>query len=413
MTNNTKLSTQPYKGTRDFLPEDFRRRQYLFDAWSKVCKQFGYEQYDTPILEPAELYRSKTSDEIVNEESFLFTDRGGREVMMRPEMTPSVSRIVAGKRQEMGYPLRLFSIPNCFRYERPQKGRLREFWQLNVDVFGVEGPEADAEMIQVADAILKELGASPTMYEIQISERGILDWLLKEKLGLNDADAKTALQLVDKKSKISGEDFVSGLTKLGVEQEEVNTVNSILKVENLDQLPAECQELPWFKNLQTVFKILAGSGIAFKFKPEIARGFDYYTGLVFEVFDTDPTNNRAMFGGGRYDGLVANFGVDQLPTTGFGMGDTVISEMLNARGLWPELSPDTDVMLLPIGVAALGQVGRFAAELRAEGKNVAIDYDVNRKLDKRIKSAEKLGIKQVGFIGEDELLSEQVTFKEI
>lgn len=409
----TKLSTQPYKGTRDFLPEDFRKRQYLFDAWTKVCQQFGYEQYDTPILEPADLYRSKTSDEIVNEESFLFTDRGGREVMMRPEMTPSVSRLVAGKRQEMGYPLRLFSIPNCFRYERPQKGRLREFWQLNVDLFGVEGPEADAEMIQIADGILKELGAKPEMYDIQISDRRMLDWLLKEKLGLNEESASKAIQLIDKKAKISGGDFASGLIDLGVEQEEVNIINNFLAVKSLDELPEECQDKDWYKELKTVFMILAGSKIAFTFNPEIVRGFSYYTALVFEVFDTDPTNNRSMFGGGRYDGLVANFGVDGLAVTGFGMGDTVLSEMLTARGLWPELKPNTDLMLIPLDEESLNQVSNFANKLRSDGKNIAIDYKINRKLEKRIKAAEKLGIKQVGFLGADELASGNITLKDI
>ena len=403
MTNKKPLATQPYKGTRDFYPEDFKKRQYIFDAWTKVCQQFGYEQYDTPILEPADLYRSKTSDEIVNEESFLFTDRGGREVMMRPEMTPSVSRLVAGRRQESGYPLRLFSIPNCFRYERPQKGRLREFWQLNVDLFGAEGPEADAELIMVADAIMKQLGARSEMYDIQISDRRMLDWLLKEKLGLGDESSTKAIALIDKKSKISGGDFASGLIDLGIEQEEVNIINNFLAVKSLDEIPEECSQKDWYKDLQSVFMALAGSKIAFSFKPEIVRGFSYYTAIVFEVFDTDPTNNRSMFGGGRYDGLVANFGVDNLPVTGFGMGDAVLSEMLTARNLWPDIKASTDIMLIPLDQESLDQVNQFAAELRQEGKNIAIDYNISRKYDKRVKAAQKLQIPQVATIENGEL----------
>lgn len=403
MTNKKLLATQPYKGTRDFYPEDFKKRQYIFDAWTKVCQQFGYEQYDSPILEPVDLYRSKTSDEIVNEESFLFTDRGGREVMMRPEMTPSVSRLVAGRRQESGYPLRLFSIPNCFRYERPQKGRLREFWQLNVDLFGVEGPEADAEMIQVADAIMKQLGATPEMYDIQISDRRMLDWLLKESLGLDNDSASKAIQLIDKKSKISGGDFASGLIDLGIEQEEVNVINNFLSFKSLDDLPKECNEKDWYKDLQSVFMTLAGSNVAFTFRPEIVRGFSYYTAIVFEVFDTDPTNNRSMFGGGRYDGLVANFGVENLPVTGFGMGDAVLSEMLTSRGLWPDLKPNTDLMLIPLDQESLNQVSLIANKLRQEGKNVAIDYNISRKYEKRIKAAQKLQIPQVAKIENGQL----------
>lgn len=169
------LNTQPYKGTRDFYPQDMRLRTFMFDKWRQVCRNFGYEEYDGPILEPLELYASKTSEEIVNDQSYNFTDRGGRKVIMRPEMTPTVSRMVAARRQELGYPLRLFSIPNCFRYERPQKGRLREFWQLNADLFGVEGIEADIEIIQLADALMKSFGANTGSYEIRINSRKLLN----------------------------------------------------------------------------------------------------------------------------------------------------------------------------------------------------------------------------------------------
>ena len=169
------LSTQPYKGTRDFYPEDMRLRKWMFAKWRKVVESFGYEEYDGPILESMDLFTAKTSEEIVNDQSFNFEDRGGRRVIMRPEMTPTVSRMVAARRQELGYPLRLYSIPNCFRYERQQRGRLREFWQLNVDLFGVEGIEADVEMILMVDALMKEFDAKEGQYEIRINSRAMLD----------------------------------------------------------------------------------------------------------------------------------------------------------------------------------------------------------------------------------------------
>ncbi len=406
-------STQPYKGTRDFYPEEFAKRQYLFDVWTKVCQRYGYEQYDTPILEPLELYASKTSEEIVGKESFVFTDRGGREVMLRPEMTPSLARIIAGKRQELGYPLRLFVIPGCYRYERPQKGRWREFWQLNADIFGSADPNSDAEIIMLADSILKELGAKPEMYDIQISDRRFLDWLLQEKLNLSSENALQAIRLIDKKSKISKEYFNSGLQELGVNQDGLILANQILEVGELGELPEEAKAQDWYEYLEAAFEVLDSAGVKFNFNPQIARGFDYYTGFVFEVFDTDPTNNRAMFGGGRYDGLVAKFGVDPVPVVGFGMGDAVQWEMLDANNLWPALPPATEAMLIPLNLSSVSKANKFAAELRKQGQNIAIDFDVQRKLEKRIKAAQKLQIPKIGIIGDNENSFKDIKFKEL
>lgn len=406
-------STQPYKGTRDFYPEEFAKRQYLFDVWTKVCQRYGYEQYDTPILEPLELYASKTSEEIVGKESFVFTDRGGREVMLRPEMTPSLARIIAGKRQELGYPLRLFVIPGCYRYERPQKGRWREFWQLNADIFGSADPNSDAEIIMLADSILKELGAKPEMYDIQISDRRFLDWLLQEKLNLSSENALQAIRLIDKKSKISKEDFNSGLQELGVNQDGLMLTSKILGAGKLDELPEDAKTEDWYEYLKKAFEVLDSAGVKFNFNPQIARGFDYYTGFVFEVFDTDPTNNRAMFGGGRYDGLVAKFGVDPVPVVGFGMGDAVQWEMLDANNLWPALPPATEAMLIPLNLSSVSKANKFAAELRKQGQNIAIDFDVQRKLEKRIKAAQKLQIPKIGIIGDNENSFKDIKFKEL
>ena len=164
----SKLSTNPYKGTRDFYPEDLRVRNYIFDKWREVCRSFGYEEYDASVIEPMDLYTAKTSEEIVSSQTFSFEDRGGRKVTLRPEMTPSVSRMVAARRMELGYPLRLFSIPNCFRYERMQRGRTREFWQLNADLFGVDGIEAEVEILLLTDQLMKVFGATEDMYEIRI-----------------------------------------------------------------------------------------------------------------------------------------------------------------------------------------------------------------------------------------------------
>lgn len=393
-----KLNTQPYKGTRDYYPEDMRLRNWIFETWRKVCQSFGYEEYDAPILEPLELYASKTSEEVVNEQSYTFTDRGDRKVIMRPEMTPSVSRMVAARRQELGYPLRLFSIPNCFRYERPQRGRLREFWQLNADVFGIEGLDGDVEAILLADSIMQAFGASRDSYEFQISSRKVVDEVFDE-LGLDKAQRSAALGIIDKKEKVQASQW----DKLFDELLGQETASKLIKALQDESVP---------ENAQQVIETLQKQGINnIKFNRYLARGFEYYTDIVFEVFDTNPDNNRSMFGGGRYDGLIAEFGVDPLPTVGFGMGDVTLVNFLESNGLLPTLETETDIYIATIGdVAEPAQV--VARKLRSQGKNVAVDL-TGRKLDKQIKTAEKKGIKQVLFVGEQELMSGEFKLKDL
>ena len=395
-----KLSTQPYKGTRDFYPDDMRIRKWMFDKWRKACESFGYEEYDGPILEPLELFASKTSDEIVNEQTYSFTDRGDRKIVMRPEMTPTVSRMVAAKRQELGYPLRLYSIPNCFRYERPQKGRLREFWQLNADIFGIEGIDADVEIILLADSIMKSFGASPDQYEIQVSSRKIVDDIFDD-LQLDKQKRKTLISLIDKKEKVSIDDWEK-LFFDALDKEQAVRLLAFLKDESI---PA---------NAMKVINQLKEQGLEnVVFNRYLARGFDYYTDIVFEVFDTNPDNNRSMFGGGRYDGLVGQFGVEPVPTVGFGMGDATFMNFLEANKLIPDEAkePETDIYIATIGdVAADAQY--IAGLLRNEGVNVAVDLS-SKKLEKQIKTADKKGIKNVLFVGEEEIRTMQFKLKNI
>jgi len=208
------LNTQPYKGARDFYPEDKRKQDYIFNIWREEARRFGYEEYDAPIIEPLEIYAAKTSDEIVNEQTYVFEDRGGRKVTLRPEMTPTVSRMVAGRRQELVYPLRWFSIPNLWRYERPQRGRLREHWQLNVDLFGVAGIEGDHELILLMDSIMQRFGAMRDMYLIRLSSRELIDYILNDLYDLDIATAKNVIHLIDKMHKLEPEDFKNALKEL-------------------------------------------------------------------------------------------------------------------------------------------------------------------------------------------------------
>ncbi len=391
------LSTQPYKGARDFYPQDMLIRNWIFSKWRKTCEQFGYEEYDGPTLEPLELYTSKTSEEIVNQQTYSFTDRGDRRVVMRPEMTPTISRMVAARRQELAYPLRLYSIANFFRYEQPQKGRAREFWQLNADLFGLEGIDADFEVIQLADTLLKSFGARPEMYEIRINSRQLLNKRI-EAAGLKGAaNLNEVVGLVDKKDKLSQDEFNRRLA------EHVEEPEKLSKYINEDGATADYEILR---------KKLSKLGIEnVSFDGYLARGFDYYTDFVFEVFDTDPANNRSMFGGGRYDGLVGEFGVEPIPTVGFAMGDVTLLEFLKSHNLLENLRITTDVRVILIGDNYEPAQG-IVAELRAKGVNVAVDFS-GRKLDMQLKHAIKSGVRYVLFIGEAELASGQFKLRDL
>src|SRR3990167_398005 len=321
------LSTQNYKGTRDFYPDEMRLRKWMFSKWREVMESFGYEEYDGPILESLDLFTAKTSEEIVNDQSFNFTDRGGRRVIMRPEMTPTVSRMVAKKRQELGYPLRLYSIPNCFRYERQQRGRLREFWQLNADIFGVEGVQAEFEMMLLINKLMESFGATEDMYEIRINSRMFLDKRIAE------AGVKTSLpeitRLIDAFEKLEADIFTQKL------KDQVEDAEKLYSFLTNDGGTAEGDEL--------INKAKKAGVKNIRFVPTIARGFEYYTDIVFEVFDKNPDNNRSMFGGGRYDGLVGEFGVDPVPTVGFGMGDVTFQNFLETNDLIDDLKTETDL----------------------------------------------------------------------
>lgn len=403
------LPIQPYKGARDFYPEDKRIQKYMFRTIRTAVESFGYEEYDAPILEPLELYLAKSGEEIVNEQTYAFTDRGGRQVAIRPEMTPTVSRMVAARRQELAYPLRWYSIPNLWRYERPQRGRLREHWQLNVDLFGLEGVHAESETISVADAILRSFGAKRSMYEIRLNHRGLVDYMLGQYLGLDAVQAHSMAKLIDRMAKMDKAAFEMQADAICTpgqrEQGTLQALLALLHTKELSHLPDQLKAHPAVHDLVSLIDGLKDSGVTnVRFDVTLMRGFDYYTGIVFEVFDLNPENNRSMFGGGRYDGLVGLFGVEPVATVGFGMGDVTLQNFLESHGLLPDLDCDTDLYVVLIGDVA-GQAARIVKEMRDNGLRVAVDY-TGRKPDKQIKVASKKGIPYVLFVGERELQDE-------
>lgn len=376
---------EPYKGVRDFYPEDQRVQNYIFAAMRKAVESFGYEEMNASVLESTELYLSKTSEEIVNEQTYTFKDRGERMVTLRPEMTPTVARMVAARKREFGYPLRLYSIQNFFRYERPQRGRLREFWQLNADLFGVAGIEADIEAISVAHRVMKEMGAHEGDFIIKIGNREFLD-AVYDTVGVPDSERQNMTRLLDAKDK--GADVPKDL---------------------LDAL-SKPNDFPYFKNLQGALRE-RGIGNAV-LDGNIARGFDYYTGLVFEVFDTNPANPRAMFGGGRYDKLIGQYGSEEVPAVGFAMGDVIAKDFLETHNLLPPLSPRAKVYVAPVTAEIASSASEFAKTLRAKGVNVAFGMK-HEKIGDHIKAALKLGIPYFIAYGEEEDKTGMVTLKNL
>jgi histidyl-tRNA synthetase len=410
------LSTQPYKGTRDFFPEDKRLQKYIFSVMRSIAEKFGYEEYDATLIEPIELYAAKSGQEIVNEQTYRFTDRGGREVAIRPEMTPTVSRMVAAKRQELGYPLRWYSIPNLWRYERPQRGRLREHWQLNVDIFGVKGLEAEHEIISVADGIMRAYGAKRTMYQIKINSRKLMNAIFGQYLNVSEIQAQTLAKLIDRMNKMEHAAFVADVDALFTPtQRETGASDKLirlLQVKTVDELPPELYDHECVKQMKDLMLMLENSGITNAvFDITIMRGFDYYTDVVFEVFDTHPDNNRSMFGGGRYDGLVALFGVEPVPTVGFGMGDVTISNFIETHELMPPARTETDLYVILVGDVYV-KAQKTIDLLREMGLNVAVDAS-GRKPGDQIKNAVKKDIHYVLFIGDKELEEGRFTLKNL
>jgi histidyl-tRNA synthetase len=414
MTPMTALSSQPYKGTRDYYPADKRVQNYIFNTWRRVVQLHGYEEYGVPLLEPLEVYAAKSGQELVNEQVYSFVDRGDRVVAIRPEMTPSISRMVAARRQELGYPARLWSIANFMRYERPQRGREREFWQLNADIFGLDGVMAEAEVITMANETMKAFGATDKMYTIRINNRKLINFMMAHYLGLDGVQAQLMTKLFDRKDKISEDDFRAQAAEIfgaAFADSGLRKIKVLTAAKSMADLPEDIRESGAVREVQSLFTQLENAGIKNAiFDITLMRGLDYYTGMVFEVFDTNPENNRSIFGGGRYDGLVGLFGVDPIPTVGFGIGATTMELFLQSHQLLPELPSTTEVGIVVLGGSLKGAL-KFAADLRAEGVNTEVDI-TDRKLDKQIKAVVKKQIPFIVFIGEEELQSGQFTFKD-
>ena len=388
------ISTNPYRGTRDFYPEDMTRRNYIFDTWRKVLIQNGFVEYDSSVVENAEIYLAKSGDELGSKQLYSFIDKGDRKIALRPEMTPTLARMVAAKFGEMRFPLRWFSIPNCFRYERPQKGRLREFWQLNVDIIGKEAGEVDLELLIVTAKMFLAFGADKSMFKIVFNHRQVLDkWLELNGLIAKKANIYQTIYSV-----------LDNWTKVSVEESKIN-LKLVLTEPNINKLVNLCSKTgsEWdeylqiaktFPDIKMALELLPKimPEVEFDFSPTIIRGLAYYTGLVMEGFNKNPISPRAMFGAGRYDDLLDLFG-QKAPAVGVGIGDVTWADFLTDWNLWPDFSlGQKRVGILLLNPESITEVyAKNIPELNAQDIPFEIDYEYSRSENKRYETLKKRG----------------------
>lgn len=406
-----KLSNQEPKGTRDWLPEEFLIRKYIFDTWRRVCLRYGFEEYLTPLVESADIYRAKSGEDIGGKELVTFEDLGGRELSIRPEMTPSVTRLVTKIYASSPKPLKYFSIANFMRNEKPQRGRNREFWQLNCDVFGSDSLAADIEVLQLALDIMLEFDPPQDSFSLSLNNRKLIDAVL-DLSGANGLAAEKKLMVVrtlDKWEKLDKAAIKERLEEAGLDKKARLVIDQFMASRSLEELNGSLpgiSENIGFQELAETLRALndLGYGEFVVFNPAVIRGFDYYDGLVFEVFDKNPENNRAMFGGGRYNGLAEIFGEKNFPAVGFAPGDETTRLFLESWKLTDKISATApERYYLPLLSSALAaETGRLAKELRGQNKNVLVGLE-EQKIGKALEFANKKNISQVVILGEDEI----------
>jgi histidyl-tRNA synthetase len=406
-----KLNTSPYKGTSDSYPEEMFYRNYLFDTWKKVAKRFGYEEYDTPLLEEASLYKAKSGEELSNKQLYTFLDKGGREIAIRPEMTPSLARIIAAKRKELRLPLRLFNIGRFYRYERPQRGRTREFFQLNIDILGVGERTSEVEIIQFIMAVMQELNAPKETYELRISNRYLLDYLYDDILKVSEEQKGDITKAIDIFPKIKSDDFREYLQDLDLDKRQIKQLEEFVKWD-LGKLEEIKDKSKGAGELLKLFSLLEELEITnVKFCPYIVRGLDYYTGTVMEMFDIGGDKNpRALFGGGRYDNLLEIFGEEKLPAFGLGWGDITTLDYLRTYNLLPPYTPNTKLFITLMDKDYIKESFKIASFLREKGINTEVQLE-EIKLSKQLDYANKKSIPWVLIMGEEEKEKDKVLLK--
>ena len=412
------MSKGALPGFRDFYPAELAERTFIMNAWREVARRYAFVEYDGPPLEPLELYTRKSGDEIIGQ-LYAFTDKGGREVSLRPEMTPTLARMVGARANALRKPVRWFSTPQLFRYERQQRGRLREHFQLNVDIVGEAGVAADAELLAVAIDIMRTLGLGPDDVVARVSDRRLLASILRG-LGVPEESLGAAYGIIDKVERqprtVSDEKFAV----LGMSDSARATLFALLSTHDLDALRqavggmgAEALEhLDRLRQHREGVVALLGGGDSerwYRLDLTIVRGLAYYTGIVFELFDAKG-ELRAICGGGRYDTLLGSLGGADLPALGFGMGDVVLGELLRSRGLFPSVAPSVDYWLAGADEGLEVELRTRAAELRAAG--LSVEYALRpQSLAKQFKAAGAAGARHIAIFSREDIAAGRVSVR--
>ena len=389
-----KSIIQSVKGTREFYPFEMAMRSWLYSKLRSVSESFGYQEYDGPFLESIDLYAAKSGEELVKEQSFVFPDRGGNLITLRPELTLSLARMVAQRQNELVYPLRWWSFGPFWRYEKPQKGRSREFFQWNIDLIGVNSPESDAELVAICAEFFRSVGLTSGEVKILVNDRRLVDQQLNQ-IGIDQAKKMEVLGFIDRKDKMRPSEWKTYVIDKGLSEEQMNGLLEILENKKIAE---SSQEINRF------FNALDALGVReyVEFDPRIVRGLDYYTGIVFEARDIGE-NARAILGGGRYDNLVGDVGGDPLPGVGFAMGDVVISILLKELNKLPEIKVNpASVLVTVFDEVTLPASFSMAAKIRQAGIAVQVYPEVG-KLGKQYKYADKTGTRFVVTLGPDEI----------
>ena len=404
--------TQGVRGTRDFYPEDMRVRNWLFERFHSAARAHGFEEYDAPVLETEELYTRKAGEEIT-QQLYNFEDKGGRKVALRPEMTPSLARMVMARAGALALPIKWYSIPQCWRYERTQRGRGREHYQWNVDIWGMDGVEADAELLSVLVQFFQSVGLGSADLVIRVSSRKVLEEVLGS-LGISgDAFAQTCI-IVDKMDKLPAETIEAQLSELGLDSSSISTIQSVLSINDLSSLSSALgDDSAAVGELNALFALTDAYGISdwIEFDASVVRGLAYYTGPVFEAHDR-AGELRAICGGGRYDKLIGTLGGKDLPATGFGFGDMVVMELLAEKGLVPDLTNGVSDVVFGMGAELRGAAMQVASALRANGRSVDLVLE-DKRMKWVFKHAERCGASRLVMVMPDEWAAGKVRIKDL
>ena len=396
------LNKSPYKGCRDFFPKDMRARDFLFSRMRKTAESFAYEAYDGPMLEEVELYKAKSGEELINDQIYSFYDRGERFVAMRPEMTPTLARMVSNIHKQASKPLRWYSIPNLFRYEKPQRGRVREHWQFNADIFGAKENLGEIEILSLAVSFLKSFGADEKMFSIQVNDRQLVDAIFQKLLKINEEQSYKLYKIIDKSKKISPADLDKMIAEV-LDKDQTLIFKKYIAIDSNDTLIDFIVTNDVRDEAQPLLKILSnceklGIHHYINYDPAIVRGLDYYTGLVFEIFDLNPKNRRAIAGGGAYANLLQIFNEKPLSGVGFGLGDVTLRDFLVTHELMPDLTHANNSLFVVYTSDSEESTSMiFSNELRQEGLNIELNLGA-MKFNKIFKTAENKGHQFVAIV---------------